>query len=346
MRRAQAISLVAMLVVGLCASVLGAPSAAAADIRAIHAWVQLSATRPAVGCTINTSVEIRESGFPVASTEVALAIFVGDQLISADRAVTGSDGIAYLALDTSAMWNGANGWLDINIAGTYVGGASILPNNANDCSAGARLIELEAEVPVVTVSTTGDQNSSASGPLVSFWVPTYVQQRNLSCEYASLYIATARWGNGISEYAFDGVVGWSDNPHWGYRGNITGWWGNTTDYGVYAEPLSWALSQFGFRGDVFYALGDTSELTWRLDAGIPVLVWLSMWGDPGYYDWTADGTRYKLVPGMHVMVAYGYDQQFVYLSDPATGSYRSYAWGDFLAMWNVLDGMGLGVTPA
>ena len=55
----------------------------------------------------------------------------------------------------------------------------------------------------------------------SIWVPTYVQQRNLSCEYAALVMAMGAYGVGVSEYEFDNLVGWSENPHWGY-GKIEG----------------------------------------------------------------------------------------------------------------------------
>lgn len=177
------------------------------------------------------------------------------------------------------------------------------------------------------------------------WVPNYFQQRNLSCEYASAVIAMAAYGVWVSEWEFDHIVGWSENPHWGYRGNINGWWGNTEDYGVYAEPLAGALSHFGFWGDAFYAAGDSSALTWRLDQGYPTLVWIGMWGNTGFYEYAADGTPYKLVPGMHVVVAYDYDESGVYVSDPATGSDRFYDWGTFMWMWNALDGMGLAVGP-
>lgn len=179
-----------------------------------------------------------------------------------------------------------------------------------------------------------------------FDVPTYVQQRNLSCEYASLSIATGAWGNWVSEWEFDHRVGWSDNPHWGFRGDITGWWGNTTDYGVYAEPLVAPLAEFGFYGEVFYGGGDASELRSRLDDGAPVVVWLGLWGDQTFYEYASDGTAYKLAPGYHVVVANGYDEGGVHVSDPATGSYNYYGWGDFMWMWNVLDGMSLAVWPA
>ncbi|MDP9368067.1 MAG: C39 family peptidase [Chloroflexota bacterium] len=183
----------------------------------------------------------------------------------------------------------------------------------------------------------------ASGTFLD--VPAYAQQRNLSCEYAALTIATGAFGYAVSEWEFDHRVGWSDNPHWGYRGDIYGWWGNTTDYGVYPEALVPALDEFGFYGETFYAQGDRSELIARLDWGMPTLVWLGFWGDTGYYESTEDGTPYKLAAGMHVVVAYGYDDWGVYVSDPASGDYTSYAWGDFMWMWNVLDGMALAVAP-
>ena len=177
------------------------------------------------------------------------------------------------------------------------------------------------------------------------WVPTYVQQRNLSCEYAAGVIAMGAYGVWVSEYDFDGIVGWSENPHWGYRGDIHGWWGNTDDYGVYAAAMVPAFNAFGFWADAFYAVGDASELTRRIDAGAPVLVWLGLWGDTSFYNWTADGTRYKLASGMHVVVAYGYDSGGVWVSDPAHGEKRFYDWGTFMTYWNVMDGMGLAVGP-
>jgi uncharacterized protein YvpB len=176
-------------------------------------------------------------------------------------------------------------------------------------------------------------------------VPTYTQQRNLSCEYASLVIAMGAYDVWVSEWDFDAMVPLSDNPHWGYRGDINGWWGNTTDYGVYAEPLVAPLAQLGFRGEVFYAQGDASPLKRYLANGVPVVIWIGLWGDQGYYEVANDGTQYRINPGYHVVVAYGYDESGVYAADPATGSTVSWAWGDFMWMWDAMDGMSLAVWP-
>jgi uncharacterized protein YvpB len=178
-----------------------------------------------------------------------------------------------------------------------------------------------------------------------FEPPTYQQQRNLSCEYASLVIAFSTYGVTVSEYEFDDLVGWSDNPHLGFRGDINGNWGNTTDYGVYAEALVRPLVKLGFRGVAFYGQGDAAQLKRYLDNRVPVLVWLGFWGDRSHLEYEADGTPFKLNEGNHVVVAYGYDDSEVYVSDPASGTASGIAWTTFMPMWNVLGGMGLATWP-
>src|SRR5215204_4748796 len=130
-------------------------------------------------------------------------------------------------------------------------------------------------------------------------VPLYTQQRNLSCEYASLVIAMGAYDTWVSEWTFDDLVPLSDNPHWGYRGDINGLWGNTRDYGVYPEALVDPLAQLGFRGVVIYTHGDAGALRTYLNNGVPVVLWLSLWGDQSFYEYADDGTPYKLNPGYH-----------------------------------------------
>ena len=200
-----------------------------------------------------------------------------------------------------------------------------------------------AGLPVDSVSARSVGSIGADSAFVE--VPIYVQQRNLSCEYASLVIALGAYDTWVSEWTFDELVPTSDNPHWGYRGDINGAWGNTTDYGVYPEPLVGPLTELGFRGEVFYAQGDASSLQRYLTNGVPVILWLGMWGDQSYYEYADDGTPYKVNPGYHVVVGYGYDESGVYAVDPATGSTVSWSWGDFMWMWGAMDGMSLAVWP-
>jgi uncharacterized protein YvpB len=269
-------------------------------------------------------------------------------VISSDRSVTDDAGIAYLVYDTGAAWDGAKTWLEVLVNGTYLGGQTVWIDNANACEGAEVVLDLSGDVAsvadtVVDSSEVTDASDDSDVVMIP-GVVAYQQQRGLSCEYASLSIATGALGNWVSEYSFDDVVGLSPNPHWAYRGNIYGSWGNTDDYGVYAAPLAAALPQFGFSGYEFYGAGSTAELTAQLDAGNPTLVWLGMWGDTSHREYLEDGTSYQLTAGMHVMVAYGYDSEGVYLSDPGTGRFRYYDWGTFRWMWDVMDGMALAVS--
>ena len=184
--------------------------------------------------------------------------------------------------------------------------------------------------------------SPPAGPVFAADVPAYQQMYSLSCEYAAAYIATSAFGWGVPESAFIERIGVSANPHWGYRGNIHGAWGGADDYGVYPEALVPTLNEFGFMADVFYG-GDASALTARIDAGMPVMTWLGYFGDTAWVQ--EDEGAYLLAPGLHVVTVYGYDDWGVYVSNPGRGNFDYYAWGDFLGMWSVLDGMALGVAP-
>jgi uncharacterized protein YvpB len=352
MQRWRCFALAVIALAGLTGAVGGARPAAASDVKNVDVYMQLASATPAPGCWVDVTVELRSGGYALPGTEVLLGVVIDGELVAADRSSTGESGIAYLGVDTSAGWDGADGWVDVNVNGTYVGGTSLPISSGGSCSGDARLWTASHDVWLPSpsevasgVSAEAASDSSGDSGGASIWVPTYYQQRNLSCEYASLTIATSAWGNGISEFSFDNLAGWSANPHWGYRGDINGTWGNTTDYGIYAEALVWPLSQFGFGGEAFYGQGDSSALTSRLDAGLPTLVWLGLWGDQTFLEYTEDGTAYKLTAGLHVVVAYEYDGNGVWISDPATGSYRFYDWGTFMWMWNVLDGMALSVYP-
>jgi uncharacterized protein YvpB len=333
--------------VGLLGAQLGfAGTTRAADNSGVDSWIELSGTKPASGCTIDASIEIRSGGYAAPGVDVFIGMYVGTDLISSDEVTTDDNGIAYLSIDPSAA-DGEDAWIDVTLNDTYWWGTAAYPGSGDTCYTGTLKSTKSgaiADAPTAGNSTSAPTNSSdvdtSNGAVIIPEVGFYVQQRNLSCEFAAVYIATAAWGNGISEYATEATVGLADNPHLGYRGNINGWWGNTYDYGVYAEPLSWALAQYGFVGEVAYTHGDPTWLINEINAGNPTIVWLGMWGDQSVYE---DG--YRVVAGMHVMVAYGYDDGGVYLSDPATGGSRYYDWGTFECRWGVMDGKSLSVYP-
>jgi len=181
------------------------------------------------------------------------------------------------------------------------------------------------------------------GDSASFWVPTHQQEHSLSCEYASLQIATAALGNEIPEDDFIPVVGQAANPHDGFRGDIDGEFiYGTDDYGVYPEALAEALPEFGFSGEVFYGGRDTLKA--HPKAGEPVLVWIDLWFDSSF-TMEIDGEDVTMAPGSHVVVAYGYSDEGVLISDPDSSTRkRVIPWDDFDVMWSSMDQMALAVS--
>jgi len=198
-------------------------------------------------------------------------------------------------------------------------------------------------IPAGGNATDPSRGSAARTAVAVPGVTTYTQQRNLSCEYAAVHIATGAFGNAIPEDAFISSVPQANNPHQGYRGNIDGLWGNTDDYGIYPEPLLPVLDAWGFSGEAMYTGGDTAPLVAHLDAGHPVVVWLGFWGDTR--ETLTDEGTYAVFAGMHVVTVYGYDDGGVYVADPATGGMDFYLWDEFVGMWSVVDGMSLAIAP-
>ncbi len=177
-------------------------------------------------------------------------------------------------------------------------------------------------------------------------MPIMQQSLPLSCEAAAVSMATAYWGNQVSEWVFIENIPQNPNPHFGFRGSITGAFGGTDDYGVYAEPFQPVLSNYGFASDVFYANGNADLLTAQIDQGRPVVVWMTNLASaqPRSYE-TANGQRFALVPQEHAVVVYGYDDSGVSIADPGDGSYRHITWSDFMRSWGYFDGMSLVVYP-
>ena len=349
MRNAAAALAVLATLMSSFAGFANSAAAQEAGLSHLSGWATLGSVTPAAGCWLDASIEVREAGAGISDVAVGVNLVHDGEVVWADWGMTDADGLAYLSVDTSWAAPGYEAWMDVLVGGEYAGGMPVSITDSGGCADNPDMVELGADVAVAQPSGTAQNwSTSASGAsdAVRIGVPTYAQQRNLSCEYAALVMAMGAYGVWVSEYEFDDLVGWSENPHWGYRGDITGWWGNTDDYGVYASALAPALANFGFYGEEFYAQGNSTALTARLDAGTPVLVWLGLWGETGFYEYAADGTPYKLVPGLHVVVADGYDSGGVYVADPATGGTRYYDWSTFMTFWNVMDGMGLSVGLA
>lgn len=323
------------LVLGLGMLAINPASAQSVDV-----WMTVQTNHPAAGCVVETSVEVRTGGNALVGAEVTILLSDDSSPVVIDSmtSVTDSSGIAWLAFDTTGAPD-AKSWLEVSVNGAYIGGRTIWIDGSS-CSGAPSLLDLSGDAPIVTNSYEPEAQAS-SGNTDGAFLPqvAYQQARPLSCEYAAVQIATGMIGYTVSEWEMEAVTPLHANPHWGYRGNINGTWGNTTDYGIYADALIPGLNHYGYTATSFY--GGPDELTAAIDNGTPVIVWLGMRGDQSHDEYTEDGTRYQVTAFMHVMVVYGYDSSGVYLSDPGNGGTRYYDWATFNSMWDVIDGMGL-----
>jgi LysM repeat protein len=146
-------------------------------------------------------------------------------------------------------------------------------------------------------------------------VPVLGQEHSLTCEAAAARMVAAYLGKPETEASLQALLGQADDPHKGFRGDMDASFGGIVNYGAYAEPVAAALHSLGLNADVRYGLG-YADLRAALDNGQPVIVWLSQFPAPGYYD-RPDG--YRLVPGEHSYVVVGYDNNGLVVNDPLNG---------------------------
>jgi uncharacterized protein YvpB len=105
------------------------------------------------------------------------------------------------------------------------------------------------------------------------------------------------------------------------------------------------LERYGYQASVYY--NDQARLLATLRSGTPVVVWLtSGQATRTPVTRTVAGASFKLVPGEHALVVYGYDSTGVNVMDVASGTYQQIAWASFLRRWGYFDEMMLVITPA
>ncbi len=186
---------------------------------------------------------------------------------------------------------------------------------------------------------------AASAGVELIGMPSAKEQWPLMSELAATSAATAYWGAPVSAEDLLASLDRSENPHLGFRGDPQGMFGTTVDYGVYSGPLADALAGYGFTADAFYADGDRSALTARIDAGLPVVVWVTYnleIQDRNVVE--SELGRYSLIAGQHAVVVYGYDEAGVKVMDVGAGASATWSWDEFMASWSLFDGMGLAIA--
>ncbi len=203
---------------------------------------------------------------------------------------------------------------------------------------------------VIPGAQTGAAPPPASAPAASATlnvrvanVPLYKQQHTLTCEEAS--VAMASRGT-ISEARLLAVMPRSDNPFAGIRGKLDGLNGGLTDYGTYAQGIQKGLAALGVSSQVLYGQGYDAfraAVIAHLQMGHPV-VWWQTWRDTYQTPVTvkaSDGTWVKLVPYEHTSVIVAANDKGATYNDPYDATVHFVSWGDFARVSAYFNNMAL-----
>lgn len=164
----------------------------------------------------------------------------------------------------------------------------------------------------------------------------------LSCEARSAADWASFFGFTIQELDFQDRLPRSDDPDYGFVGDVMGVWGNIPprSYGVHAGPVADLLREYGLpatarRGMTF------DELKAEIAAGRPVIAWVVGHvnaGTPQIYTSRA-GRQVTVSAREHTVIVVGYTPEVVFVQDGAWLYGRAIK--HFEDSWGVLGNMAI-----
>ena len=166
------------------------------------------------------------------------------------------------------------------------------------------------------------------------------QRLSLDCEASAAAQWAAFFRKPIDERSFQRALPVSDNPDFGFVGNVNDPWGLTPPYGygVYAGPVAMLLNANGIQAHAYKGF-TLEQLKTTLAEGIPVIAWVVGNVGPGKAVPHLDsaGRMYYVAAFEHVVVVTGYTPNTIHYSTEGVNYVRSTE--AFLNSWAVLDNM-------
>jgi len=163
MKRPPALLLIFAVIAATVLPWVASPPGSSAAVLSVDAWIGVSSTRPSLGCAIDMSVELRDSGHAVDGAQIEVALHIEGSLVSADRGVTGDSGVAFLALQTFDSAAGVRHWVDVNVSGEYFTGFPVVTADRGSCNDAYQLIEASGDVTITPSSTSSSPASLIDG---------------------------------------------------------------------------------------------------------------------------------------------------------------------------------------
>ncbi len=178
--------------------------------------------------------------------------------------------------------------------------------------------------------------------------PTYSQFPNYpnGCETVALYLMLKYYGVNVSVETLVNNLAKGDAVHWEndirYGGNPEiEFVGNPRDkhgYGVYQKPIINLASKYK-TGMVDYTGHSLNQVLNIVKGGTPVQVWVSinLKNTSVCADWIhkASGKKIEWICNLHSVVIVGFNDNYIYVSDPYVGSIKKYNRNQFQKMYNL-----------
>ena len=177
----------------------------------------------------------------------------------------------------------------------------------------------------------------------------HAQTYSLSCEARSAADWAGYFGVTIDESEFLYRLPVSDNPDFGFVGDVNGPWGliPPDSYGVHAGPVAALLRGYGLNAYVHRGL-TWDDVRAQIAAGQPVITWVVGHVEPGAPETyiTGNGLTVMVARYEHTVIVTGYTENSVTVLDGARLYSRPLE--VFLASWGVLGNMAIvrGLLPA
>ena len=178
--------------------------------------------------------------------------------------------------------------------------------------------------------------------------PTYSQFPNYpnGCETVALYLMLKYYGVNVSPETLVNNLRKGDGVHWEngirYGGDpeieFVGDPRDAHGYGVYQKPIINLASKYK-SGMVDYTGHSLNQVLELVRSGKPVQVWVSinLKNTSVCANWThkASGKTINWICNLHSVVIVGFNDNYVYVSDPYTGSIKKYGRTQFQKMYNL-----------
>lgn len=179
----------------------------------------------------------------------------------------------------------------------------------------------------------------------SFYIKDITGHRqvySLGCEASASVDWAGYFDVPIIEYTFQVGLPLSDNPDYGFVGDVNSPWGQIPPYGygVHAEPVADLLVSYGLPAKAVrnYSI---DALKQKLSESKPAIVWVignMEWSEPVNYT-DSEGRISVVAPFEHVVIATGYDSDSIrYMSN---GKFYDTPTEVFERSWSVLGNMAV-----